>query len=248
MSVADSTTIVGEVLDPFETVKKFQDPSAKSRTVWARYWGTTYGTSPFWFAYAQFLAKVDVLYEQLDHHSKDQRSRDLFLGAVDRLKSQLEVTALNNPISHMAGLDETFNIIYLSASILPNSMNDRIENATVDTIVADLSELLTELEAADMDAQLRAFLRGQFEFLKWAAANYAALGIDGLSKAYGMVTSEFMRAWGKQEEPAPTAAAWWQKARGKLELVGKGVIWSEKVASGAEKLLTHADKITDALA
>lgn len=235
-------TIVQEVLIPYEHVRRV-NPSHKLQNLWAAYWGTQFATSEFWFSYAQYCMKLEELGRQLNVYAKDERSRELFLGALERLKAHFNVSYLAHNASNIAGLDETFNIIYLSSAILPPSRNKPVEPATAEAIAIQIDEMVEQLSESDIPDDVQAFLKSQFVILKWAACNYQSIGIDGLSKAYGMVASEFMRVWGGEQSEKANKDPWWKGARDKMKLIGEGVIWSEKLASGAEKLIGHADDV-----
>ncbi len=237
-------TIVEEILVPYEHVRKGRQ-NEKLRDLWASYWGTTYATSQFWFAYAQYYAKLEELDQQLQVYAKDERSKQLFGGAVSRLRAHYDVGYLANTTSNIASLDETFNIIHLASALLPKTLNEPIEVSTAESISTQIRQLIDELEGSDLSDDLKRFLKSQFVLLLWAASNYNTVGIDGLSKVYGMVASEFMRVWGKKESGTRPDDPWWKSARAKLKLIGEGVIWSEKLASGAEKLLSHGDDLAN---
>ncbi|NYT39286.1 hypothetical protein HZY97_00815 [Sphingomonas sp. R-74633] len=242
MTVAGAATLAGEILEAYEAIRKGRQ-NRDLRDEWAEFWGTQYGTGEFWFAYAQFAAKLDDLRSQIEESVKDERSKELFLGALRRMRASYDVIYLQNNVSNIAQLDETFNIIHLASNVLPMNTRSNIETVTVEAVAAQIAELIDGIEGADFDGQLARFLRGQLTFLHWAVENYPSLGIAGLSKAYGMVASEFARAWSNRAEGDEVKEKWWEKTRKGLKLVGEGVIWGEKVAAGAEKLLTHADDI-----
>ena len=247
MSVADASNLVGEVLQPYEWVRGQAATGMAIQELWAQYWGANYGSAEFWFAYAKYKTKLENLAVLLEKYSKDERSKALFVGAVSRLTGFFTPLYMQNAVSNLTQLDETFNIIHIASAMIPDVPKAKIEAATIDAIREDVSNLIAELDGVEMELQLKLFLKSNFTFLRWAINNYDKVGIDGLSKAYGMVASEFMRAWGDQNTEPAKAEPWWQNAKAKLKLIGEGVIWSEKFASGADKLLTHADDIVDAL-
>jgi hypothetical protein len=242
MSVSDAQNLVGEILEPYEWVRKQTTTSLPIQEVWARYWGTRYGTSEFWFAYANYKGKLDTLSELLVFYSKDPRSLELFVSAVARLAAHYDVVYLRNEVRNLAQLDETFNIVHLASTVLPVHGSKRVEPVTIDAIAEDIADLLKQLDEASIEPQIKAFLKVNFVFLQWAIKNYRQIGIDGLSKAYGSVASEFMRVYSDQE-PEKKAEPWWGKAKKNLKLIGEGVLWTEKLAGGAEKLLSHADDV-----
>lgn len=247
MSVSGATTLAGEILASYEAVRRHSPQNEAISKAWAMYWGTHYGSREFWFAYAEYLGKLTDLDRQIELFCKDTRSLQLFSNALTRLRASFDPIYLQNQTAQLSNLDETFNIIHLASAILPTTMNDPIEPLTIEGIGKMLDEMMGELERAEIDSQLSQFLRGNMSFLRWAVANYATLGTDGLSKAYGLVASEFIRAWGKRAPENPSSESWWQSARSKMKLIGEGVIWSEKLASGAEKLLTHGDDVINLL-
>jgi hypothetical protein len=246
MSVSAATTLVAEILEPYETVSRASKQRI-IRDVWASYWNTQYASSEFWFAYSQYVSKLEDLKWQIGQYSKDDRSPELFIGAVKRLEAYFDVVYIQNQVNNLLSLSETFNIIHLASAIVPASSDGTIEIATIKSIVNQLEELIGQLNETDLDLSLKKFLGANFSFLRWAAANYETLGVSGLSKAYGMVASEFMRAWGRRDQQDTASEGFWQSARKKLKLIGEGVIWTEKIVAGSEKLIGHVDDIAGLL-
>ncbi|VXD02892.1 hypothetical protein [Sphingomonas sp. 8AM] len=246
--MSETTSLISDVLVPYETVKRNPQPNVLLQVAWANYWGTEYGSSAFWFAYSQYLEKFERLSVEIVARAKDDRSRSLFLSAINKLKGPLDASYLGSSVSSLAGLDETFNIIHLANSIIPEKAAPTIEVATLQAVVARLVELREGLAESEIDVDLKTFLRSQLVFLEWAAANFEALGIEGLSKAYGMVASEVVRTWGVAATSEDVSSdPWWGKARATLRLIGEGVIWSEKVAGGADKLLGFPEHLSKAI-
>jgi hypothetical protein len=221
-------------------------PNTNLADGWASVFAAPIGSAPFYEGLLGIHTDFRRFTFELELSVASDRAKALYTKAAAKLETFTNVQTFNGiTTDQIKKQGDAIDLMFLAADVTQGLPDASVNPITLDTVTADLTELLAELDAIDVDDRLRRFLKFQVGNMLQAIASFDAIGIEGLSRIYGATVSEVTRAWGMKEAKTPSVQGWMVKARSTLKLIGAGVVWVGAVAGGADDAIEHGTSLLE---
>lgn len=240
--MADEITLATEVRELFQTLGAKKDMQVA--TAWAEHFGTEIGSEQFFLGIAIVKRNLTQLIADIEASRLKARSQQLYIAAVNELVSFVSPHGMiSATTSQIAKLVSAFEYLTLVDDVLEPIDNRQVPKETISDLRKAMVELQADLDGADIDGRLKAFLRAQLANVLWALDHFDVVGIDGLSRTFGAAQAEIARSFGLAGASKPAAQAWYQKAWPKVVMIGTAITGLSVVVEKADNLLTHGGNI-----
>jgi hypothetical protein len=235
-------TLAQEVSGIFRELAK--EPNRKMITAFADLSEADAGSVEFLTALAVVQRKCDQLVADIHASKLREGSKDLYAGAVQSLEKYISIAGLLEYKNHQLRSEtQAFEYLVLVDDNLAPLEDREIDEQSVEEIVELAERMLKDLNAADMDPRLKAFLERQIKHFLWTIHSFELVGVEGLSQAWGAMTAEIHRSKGMSGAKKPEAEAWYKKALPILGAIGLVVTSASATVEQADNLLTHGQHI-----
>ena len=241
----DERTVATEVRELFRELSIGSKPMGKAI---AGKFDAPEGTERFYLVLASLRSKCDQLARDISASPLKESSKGLYLGAVATLSRYIGVDAMFDlSTDELRSESQAFQYLTLVDDFLA-PLDFRVVPKPILIELGDkASSILADLQGAGLEPRLTAFLQAQISQFIWALQNYEALGIDGVSRAWGSMASELMRSQGMHGSTAPQAKSWFKKAVPIVGYIGVVVTTASATVERADNLLTHGSHIMEVL-
>jgi hypothetical protein len=237
----NSALEIATVLERFSQ----SNPNITLSQWWATELQCTEGGSDFHLALAIIQAKVEGLRREIESAELGERSKNLYLAAVDNLSRFTRLSQLGSLNSgDIKKLSTHIDLLFVASEQLPQVLVPEVNMFTIDQIVTQLEELAGAAnEMHDVDINLRNTIVSLLSTLVMAIRSYATFGPEGTAKIFGTVAAELHRVAVLPTSQAPNAQTLLSKARKIVTRVGAAVVFAGGVVSGAHAILTDGSEM-----
>ncbi len=238
------TTVAWEIAGIFESLIGYGNIPVSAG--WANLFRADLDSPEYFQGILQISLKFDQLSRELDALESSERSKTLYTSSTAKLRNYITVGYMSSQsCSHIISVKESIDILFIAGEILTKSESGAVNQITLNAIHAELQEMLTSLEEADIDKRLKSFLKVQISQLIFAIISFDVIGIDGLSRVCGSVSSELIRSHTMAGSSAPAAQSWLKGTLAFMKRVSTSVVWLSATAEGADKALEHGGNLLD---
>jgi hypothetical protein len=250
MANAETAAVIDHKTRASEIVSIFQALSGGSNVHiddgWARLLGTAKSSEEFYLSIGAISKSLDLLKIEIEESALRPASKEKYIGAVNVLKTYVSVENLrSSQTEHVKAQADAFGLLTLLDDVLLPISNHEISEKTLSAWKAELSALIDGANRAIHEETLRSFVINQLSSLEWAINNYKWVGVEGISKAFGAMTSELARSQGMRGGQDPSAQTWYAKAKKPILAIGAALVAVSAVAENSDKILTHGNHILE---
>jgi hypothetical protein len=215
---------------------------------WARELQVGAESPDLFIALSVLFGRCRDLRNRVNVSSQSDRAKELYGGAIDHLANYINPkSAAGLSTDNLRKSSSQINLLHLLADAFPAEMVPDVHPATLEELTKELEGLLSALEQADIEPELRSFIQTSLETLLMVMRSYRAFGPDGAARIYGSVAAELARKVRQEPPSTPEGKSAFKRLVDLTTKIGKVVIWTSAVVGGGDKLLTDATHIADML-
>lgn len=210
-----------------------------------RVWGTQFhakSDGDLLVCLASLNDRADRIGAEIDEASLSDRSKRLYREALSTLQQFISLPAIfSSTTKGLQNSRQEIDLLFLASDALPQTLEQEVNQLTLDSLVAELEQLIQETGKGDIDATLARLVCVQLSSLIMALRCYPTLGAEGVTKIYGSVAAELARLGNLTPENA--TKTFLAKAIGAVKKIGAAVVWTGAVATGAHGLITDGSEL-----
>lgn len=183
-------------------------------------------------------AKLLKVRETVQAFDLSERAKNLYLSAIDQVMPFLSGFKIANlSLAHLQGIAQQIDILHLAAASISDQNVPAINDITIDTLVKELAELVSEISASNLPSYLKQLVVPQLETLMMAVRSYRLLGAEGVARVYGAAAAELWRISGFVRKEAPETKSLLAKTLGIAKKIGTAIVWAGGVVGAANGII-----------
>lgn len=232
-----------ELAELFDDMMSFS-PARTVADFWAERLDRNAASSDFALGLSSMQARLEHVAFAIESADFPARARSLYLEATSALLPFVSAYRVHGlSISNLNERKHHIDVLHLAAAALPSDLVPNINPLTLEALSREVSELLADVDTADITADLKSLIKAQLGTLIMALGSYNVLGYLGVCRVYGAAAAELARTAGLPTTAAPAARNLMRRALTTAKKVGAVVVWAHAVVSGVDGILTDGSSI-----
>jgi len=233
----EEQTLATEVRAFFQSLAK--KPDRLLQEAFANVSNTAVDSDKFFAALSAAKANCDQLTADIHASGLKVGSKQLYANAVNTFANYLRIGHLQSTAnSAVRGEAQAFQLLTLIDDYLTPLDARNMSGDFLKSLKKQAQAMMGDLEEANLDPRLKAFLSAQISQFLWSIQNHHIVGVEGISRAWGAMAAEISRSQGMKGAQKAEYKAFTKKVLPIIGTIHLAIMSVSATVQEADKMIT----------